>query len=150
MWYNTFWGNQMKRNFNFLLYILSFYCTNYLAGHYFCIFILLSSSSAFAACFKMVEHSWDVVLHFVHPGRIMPEVERYFVFDVLRLGEFWVCLITPLIPFSVLFLYFSYLYNSILFKKRWGRGGAYRRMWLRRSSYVHLRVSTCMRACFFC
>lgn len=121
MWYNTFWGNQMIRNFNFLLCILLFYCTNYLAGHYFCIFILLPSSSAFVMCFKKVEHSWDVIQHFLHL-RIMLEVERYFVFDALRLGEFWVCLITTLIPFSILFLYFPYLCNSILFKKNVGTG----------------------------
>jgi hypothetical protein len=120
MWYNTFWGNQMIRNFNFLFYILLFYCTNYLAGHYLCIFILLSSSSAFGTCFKMVEHSWDVILHFLHPSRIMLEVERYFVLDALRLCEFWVCLMTTLIPFSELFLYFLYLCDSILLKKKIG------------------------------
>jgi len=108
----------MIRNFNFLLYILLFYCTNYLAGHYFCIFTLLSSSPAFVTCFKVVEHSWDVILHFLHPSGIMLEVERYFVFDALRLGEFWVCLMTTLIPFSILFLYFPYLCNSVLLKKR--------------------------------
>jgi len=108
----------MIRNFNFLLYILLFYCTTYLSGHYFCIFILLSSSSAFVTCFIMVEHSWDVILHFLHPSRILLEVERYFVVDVLRLGEFWVCLITTLIPFSILFLYFPYQCNSVLFKKK--------------------------------
>jgi hypothetical protein len=80
-----------------LLLILSCCCTNYLAAQYFCIFIMLASSSAFVMCFKIVQHSWDVILYFLYPSCCLFKEHRTWSGKVLRS---WCCVVRWVLSLS--------------------------------------------------